>query len=546
MVPSRLNARPTRRLSYHLVASVAAAALAAVLAACTAPATTPASSSNGGSSSGPAAAAGSGSITVGLAGAPDALDPTTASTFDGRTVFANMCQKLYDINAQLNIVPQLATALPAISADGKTYTIQLKQGVVFNDGTPFNAAAVKTTLEHYLTDPQSARAAELKGVTSVTTTGPDTVVLHLSQPFAPLTSILADRSGMILSPTQLKKLGNNFAQDPVCVGPFEFSSRPSLDTIILKKSPYYYGKANVHLAQITFEAITDQSTMAADLASGQIQLGEEIAPQNVPSLKSNPSVTLEAQNSLGYEGLDINTGNVSGSLKPYGTASNPFATHPTLRQAFELSLNRTQLNKVAFDGLYAPSCSPIPSGSPWAVNVPCPAQDVAKAKQFIAATGLKTPIHVSLTVANDPLDLQIGSIIQSMAAQAGFAVSIQPLEFTTSLTKAAAGQFEMYIVGWSGRVDPDQNIFSDWYPQAALNYTGAQYPALDNLLLQARQSTSDTQRKSLYTQAVQLMHQEDNIIYLWDPTYYLGISKSVTGVQYLPDSLIRLANASVS
>jgi peptide/nickel transport system substrate-binding protein len=541
MMPSRLKARKTRRFSYHLVASAAAAAIAAVLAACTAPATTSSSSS-----SGSATATGSGSITVGLAGAPDALDPTTGSTFDGRTVFANMCQKLYDINAQLGIVPQLATSLPAISADGKTYTIQLKHGIVFNDGTPFNAAAVQITLEHYLTDPQSARAAELKGLTSVDATGPYTVVLHLSQPFAPLTSILADRSGMILSPAQLKKLGNNFAQDPVCVGPFQFSSRPSLDTIILKKSPYYYGKANVHLAQITFEAITDQSTMAADLASGQIQLGEEVSPQNVPSLKSNPSVTLKAQNSLGYEGLDINTGNVSGSLKKYGTASNPFATHPTLRQAFELSLNRAQLNKVAFDGLYTPSCSPIPSGSTWAVDVPCTAQNIPEAKKLVAATGLKTPIHVSLTIANDPLDLQIGSIIQSMAAQAGFAVSLQPLEFTTSLTKAAAGQFEMYLVGWSGRVDPDQNIFNDWYPQAALNYTGAQYPALDTLLLQARASTSDTQRKSLYAQAVQLMHTERNIIYLYDPTYYLGISKTVTGVQYLPDSLIRLENASVS
>jgi peptide/nickel transport system substrate-binding protein len=541
MVPSRLKARKNRRFSYHLVASAAAAAIAAVLAACTAPATTTSSSS-----SGSAAATGSGSITVGLAGAPDALDPTTGSTFDGRTVFANMCQKLYDINAQLGIVPQLATSLPAISADGKTYTIQLKHGIVFNDGTPFNAAAVQITLEHYLTDPQSARAAELKGLTSVDATGPYTVVLHLSQPFAPLTSILADRAGMILSPAQLKKLGNNFAQDPVCVGPFQFSSRPSLDTIILKKSPYYYGKANVHLAQITFEAITDQSTMAADLASGQIQLGEEISPQNVPSLKGNPSVSLKAQNSLGYEGLDINTGNVSGSLKKYGTASNPFATHPTLRQAFELSLNRAQLNKVAFDGLYTPSCSPIPSGSTWAVDVPCTAQNIPEAKKLVAATGLKTPIHVSLTIANDPLDLQIGSIIQSMAAQAGFAVSLQPLEFTTSLTKAAAGQFEMYLVGWSGRVDPDQNIFNDWYPQAALNYTGAQYPALDTLLLQARASTSDTQRKSLYAQAVQLMHTERNIIYLYDPTYYLGISKTVTGVQYLPDSLIRLENASVS
>jgi peptide/nickel transport system substrate-binding protein len=542
MVNTRLKSGRSRAFPYHLIA--AAVALFAGLAACTAPATTSSGSSTGSGST--AAAAGSGNITVGLAGAPDALDPTTGSTFDGRTVFANMCQKLYDINAQLNILPQLATSLPVISDGGLTYTIQLKQGVLFNDGTSFNAAAVKTTLDHYLTDPESARAAELHGLQSVDVTGPYTVVLHLSKPFAPLTSILADRAGMILSPTQLTKLGNNFAQDPVCVGPFEFSSRPSLDTIILKKSPYYYGKADVHLATVTFEVITDESTMAADLSSGQIQIGEEIAPQDVQSLQNNSSVTLEAQNSLGYEGLDINTGNVSGSLKTYGTANNPFATHPTLREAFELSLNRAELNKVAFNGLYSASCSPIPSNSPWAVNVPCTSQNIAEAKKLIAATGLKTPIHVSLMLANDPLDLQIGSIIQSMGAQAGFDVSLQPLEFTTSLSRAAAGQFEMYIVGWSGRVDPDQNTFNDWYPQSALNYTGADYSALDNLLLQARASTSTTQRKAFYTQAVQLMQQELNIIYLWDPKYYLGVSKTVTGVQYFPDALIRLEYASVS
>jgi peptide/nickel transport system substrate-binding protein len=537
MEPSRRKDRRPRRFSYHLIAAAAAAALATGLAACTAP-TTAGSSSSGSTSS--AASGGSGNITVGLAGAPDALDPTTGSTFVGRTVFANMCQKLYDINAQTTIVPQLAASLPVITDGGRTYTIQLKPGLKFNDGTPFNAAAVQTTLMHYLTDPQSVRAAELKGLTSVSVSGPNTVVLRLSAPFAPLTSVLADRSGMILSPTQLKKLGKNFAQDPVCVGPYEFSSRPGLNTIILKKSPFYYGKAHVHLAQITFEAITDPSTEAADLQSGQIQVADEVTPQNVQTLKNGASTTIESQNSLGYFGLDINTGNVNGSLKPYGTANNPFATHPTLREALELSLNRAQLNQVAFEGLYTPGCTPIPPTSPWAVNVPCPAQNIAQAKKLIAATGLKTPINVSLMVPNDPLNLQIGSIIQSMAKQAGFAVSLQPLEFTTTLTRAAAGQFELFDIGWSGRIDPDQNMFSDWYPGAGLNYTGAQYTALDNLLLQARASTSTPQRHQLYAQAVQLMHTELNIIYLYYPKVFLGLSKNVTGVQYLPDSLIRL------
>jgi peptide/nickel transport system substrate-binding protein len=544
MVSNCLNFRVNRRLRYHLAAATTAATLVGGLAACTSPTTT-AGGGTSNSSTGTSGTGGSGSITVGLASAPDALDPTTASTFVGRTVFANMCQKLYDINAQLNIVPQLAASLPVITDGGRTYTIQLKPGLKFNDGTPFNSAAVQTTLEHYLTDPQSVRAAELKGLTSVSVSGPDTVVLHLSTPFAPLTSVLADRSGMILAPTQLKKLGSNFAQDPVCVGPYEFSSRPSLDTIILKKSPYYYGKAHVHLSQITFEAITDPSTMAADLESGQIQVADEVTPQNVQALKNNANTTVESQNSLGYSGLDINTGNVNGSLKPYGTANNPFATHPTLREALELSLNRAQLNQVAFEGLYTPGCTPIPPNSPWAVNVPCPAQNITEAKNLIAATGLKTPIHVSLMVPNNPLNLQIGSIIQSMAAQAGFAVSLQPLEFTTTLTRAAAGQFELYVIGWSGRVDPDQNIFSDWYPGAGLNYTGADYPALDNVLLKARASTSTTQRQALYTQAVQLMHTELNIIYLWYPKVFLGLSKNVTGVQYLPDSLIRLEYARV-
>ena len=516
-----------------VIASLAAVA-AGGLAACSSPSTGSA-----------ATTASSGSITVGLAEAPDALDPTTAATFVGRTVFANMCQKLYDVNAQLSVVPQLAAALPVITDGWRTYTIKLRPGITFNDGTPFNAAAVKTTLDRYLTNPQSERTPELKGVTSVDATGPLTVVLHLSKPFAPLTSILADRSGMILSPAQLHKLGDNFAQHPVCVGPFEFASRPSLDTIVLKKSPYYYGKAHVHLSQVTFSVITDPNAMTADLESGQIQVGDQITPQNVATLRGNSATVVEGQNSLGYQGLDINTGNVHGALNAPGVANNPFATHPALREAFELSLNRAQLNKVAFDGLYTPGCTPIPPNSPWAVNVPCPAQNIAAAKALVKASGLKTPIHVSLMVENAPLQLQIGSIIQSMAAQAGFAVTLQPLEFTTTLTRAAAGDFQMYQIGWSGRVDPDQNMFSDWYPGAGLNYTGANYPALDSLLVQARESTSTAQRHALYTRIVQLMHSERNIIYLWYDKFFLGLRKNVTGVQYFPDGLIRLEYAQV-
>ena len=91
-----------------------------------------------------------GTLVIGLAEEPDALDPTLARTFVGRMVFLHMCEKLYDLDAKLHIVPQLAAALPQVSKDKLTYTIKLRSGVKFNDGTPFNAAAVKTSLERHL------------------------------------------------------------------------------------------------------------------------------------------------------------------------------------------------------------------------------------------------------------------------------------------------------------------------------------------------------------------------------------------------------------
>jgi peptide/nickel transport system substrate-binding protein len=101
----------------------------------------------------------------------------------------------------------------------------------------------------------------------------------------------------------------------------------------------------------------------------------------------------------------------------------------------------------------------------------------------------------------------------------------------------------MFQIGWSGRIDPDQNIYSDWYPGNGLNYTGADYPALDQLLTQARQTTSTSARHGLYTQIVQLLHNERNIVYLWYDKYELGLRRNVSGVAFYPDGLIRLKTA---
>ncbi|MGH2736116.1 MAG: ABC transporter substrate-binding protein, partial [Actinomycetota bacterium] len=192
-------------------------------------------------------AADGGELVIALAEEPDALDPSLARTFVGRIVFASICEKLYDVNENLEVIPQLAADLPEFSEDGLSVTIPLREGITFNDGTEFNAEAVKTTLDRHREISESARASEIAPVKSVEVVDEFTVGLQLSEPFSPLTAALADRAGMILSPAQIDKLGDDFAEDPVCVGPFDFVERRAQDRIVVEKSDEYYDADQVHL-----------------------------------------------------------------------------------------------------------------------------------------------------------------------------------------------------------------------------------------------------------------------------------------------------------
>ena len=485
-----------------------------------------------------------GTLTIALNAEPDPLDPTTAQTMVGREVFADFCEKLYDVNSKLQVVPQLAASLPQVSADGLTVTIGLRQGIKFNDGTPFDAQAVKTTLDRNLTLPTSLRRSEISAVQKVAVTGPNTVQLSLSRPFSPLTAALADRAGMIMSPTQLQKLGANFASDPVCVGPFQFAQRVPGDQIVLTKSPRYYAKGRVHLSQIVFKFVPDNNVRLANVQSGAIQIGDQMVATDVAKIQSDSGLTLYQAPSIGYQGIDINVGNANGLGRPPGPVNNPFARSLGLRQAFALAINRNTLNTVVFAGKYVPVCSPIPPISPYYdQSYKCPAYNPTQAKKLIAQSGVQTPIPVSLLVPNTPVQLREAQVIQSMVKQVGFDVTIQSEEFVTSLNQSDAGKYEMYIAGWSGRIDPDQNIYQFWHTQASLNSTGASSPQIDQLLDQARAVSSQSRRKQLYGQLVRLLNQDDSLIYVYDQVNYMAVTKKIAGIQYFSDGIPRVAFA---
>src|ERR1700745_985578 len=195
-------------------------------------------------------------LRIGLAEDPDMLDPTLGRTYVGRIVFAWLCDKLFDIDEKLNIVPQLALSHET-SADGKEMTIKLRPGVKFHDGEPFDAEAAKFSLERHLNMQGSFRKPELATVDHVDVVDPLTIKLVLKTPFSPLIAQLAARAGMMISPQAVKQEGDKFGQHPVCAGPYKFVERVQQDRMVFEKFADYWNKDNVFIDRVVFLPIVD-------------------------------------------------------------------------------------------------------------------------------------------------------------------------------------------------------------------------------------------------------------------------------------------------
>jgi peptide/nickel transport system substrate-binding protein len=481
-----------------------------------------------------------GTLTIGLAEDPDALDPTLARTFVGRMVFLHMCEKLYDLNAKLEIVPQLAASLPALSADKKTMTIRIRRGVRFNDGTPLTAQAVKLSLDRHRTLRGSARASEISPISAVSVVGQNAVRLRLTDRFSPLTAQLADRAGMIMSPKQLEALGDRFASNPVCVGPFRFVSRTAGDRIVLAKSPFYYARNKVKLDQIVFRIITDTGARAANLRSHDIDVLDRIASTDLPAIQRDQSLRVLKATSIGYQGISINVGNKNGIGKPFENVGTALAAKQFVRQAFELSLDRRVINRVVFGGTVVPGCQPVPPASPYYDrNIKCPGRDLGRARELLRKAAVETPVRVRLMIGTDQVAARLGQVVQSMAGEAGFRVELQPTEFVTALRRQDQGNYDSFAIGWSGRVDPDGNVYQFVHSKGSLNNLGWSSPRMDLLLDNARKATALAARKKLYSSAFKILRSQVPLIYLWHPVNRHGVSKTVTRVQTFGDGLIR-------
>lgn len=472
-------------------------------------------------------------LRVGLAEDPDVLDPTLARSFVGRMVFASLCDKLFDIDEKLNIVPALATSYQW-APDHKSVTLKLRPGVTFHDGEKFDAAAVKFNIERHKTMAGSNRRGELAPVTSVDVIDPLTVRLNLSAPFSPLLAQLTDRAGMMVSPKAAQAEGDKFGSHPVCSGPFRFVERVPQDRIVLERYPNYWDQAAVHFDRIVYTPIPDATVRLANLRSGQLDFIERFAPSDMEKLKAEKRFKTSSITEIGYQGITINVG------KSDKAKANPLGRDPRVREAFELSLDRQGLVQVVMDNEAIVGNQWVAPTNAWyAKNVPVPKRDVARARQLLKEAGVTNPGFTLLTPTTSDAQ-RIALVVQAMAREAGFDVKIQSTEFATSLNLADKGDFEAYVLAWSGRPDPDGNLYSFDVTGQPLNYAGYSDAQVDALIKQSRQLLDPAQRKKVFEQVAAKVLKDRPIVYLYHRKWLWAYTPKLQGVREIPDGLLRV------
>ncbi len=297
---------------------------------------------------------------------------------------------------------------------------------------------------------------------------------------------------------------------------------------------------DIHFDKLVYQIIPDSTVRLTNLQSGGTDFAEQVSPTDVAAVQRDPKLKVVMSDSLGFDGLSFNTGaGKQGEL--------PLARDKRVRQAFELSIDRDALLQVVFDGLYKPTAQAISPVSPYHVDaiVP-PPRDIAKAKALLAEAGVKTPLDVTLSIFNDPLNRQVAEVFQSMTAEAGFNLKIVAMETGSAIAALTSGDYQVFHVFWSGLLDPDSNIWLWLHTGGPLNDGGFSNPKVDALLEQARMTSDVAKRRDLYGQMWQVVRVEEPFVFLWTMRNIAGMKASVTGYRSLPDGLVRLQGVSMA
>jgi peptide/nickel transport system substrate-binding protein len=510
------------------------AALAILLAACTGAT----SGGPSGSAATGAKAAYGGSVTFAMNSDISNMDPMLSGLFVDRHLMYAMYDSLVRVTPKGDIIPWLS-ALPTVSADGKSYTFKLRTDVKYHDGTQFDAASAKWNLDRYRLTKESLRLGELAPVDSVTVVDQFTLRVDLKTPSAPFLSVLVDRSGMMLSQKTVEAGGADFTRKAFNAGsgPFILTEAVKDDHYTFKKNPNWWGTAAngdklPYLDQVIIKPITDGDVRLTNVRTGQVQATNAVTGKDVPTVKADNTLVYQEIAGIGYN-----------SLVPNRAAGFIFNDARYI-QAVDYAMDRDELlNKGPAQGVGVVAYGPYaPSHFAYDPNFkPFAKPDIAKAKSLVAAVGKGNLTFELLVSSGDAATLQFAQLLQSELAKADITMNIKTMLFNDIVTlQQKHQQLGMTLIGWSGRIDPDGNTYDFNYTGRPNNDSAYSNKQVDALLDQTRTATDNAKRKDLFLQAQQIFVVDDpsRIFYSYNAAQLLT-AKNIQGFQDFPDQLPR-------
>lgn len=467
----------------------------------------------------PHRAAPSGVLKVGLDETNVTLDPAESHAVEDGQVEDQIFNSLLTVTPSGKLEPGLATGWN-VSKNGLVYTLRLRRGVTFSDGTPFNAQAVVFNLKRVLNPATASPRASLLGpVASVTGVSDYEVQIRLKTPYAPLLDGLAEAPGFMSSPTAIKKWGKDYGEHPVGTGPYELKSWIPGGDVTLVANQHYWQKGLPKMAKIVFVPIVNSESMVTALNTGEIDIADTVDPAVISEVNASVAKA-ERLPSLGFFMLNINQ-----KAAPF---NNIWA-----RRALAYAINRNVVNKVVFNGTATPGYSEF-SPTSWAYdpNLKMPQSD-ALAKEALVKAGMPKGFTATLQIQNAPIFITFAQVLQSELAAVGIHLKIDTLDEASYLNNLNSGNYQLDYVDDSGSLDPDGNYIFN-VGSADILKNGFNDPAVTKLMNQGRLVTNQLRRKDIYEQVAKDMLEQVPYIFLEYPAITTGLSNRVHGFVSYP------------
>jgi glutathione transport system substrate-binding protein len=469
-------------------------------------------------------------------------DPYDANDTLSQAMAKSFYEGLYGFDKDMKMIPVLATSYE-VSKDGLVYTLHLRHGVKFHDGTDFNADAVKVNLDRVTNPDNHLKRYGLYSVIARTeAVDPYTVRVTLKNPFSAFINDLAHPSGVMISPAAIQKYGKEIAFHPVGTGPFEFVEWKQPDYLKVKKFAGYWQKGLPKIDTITWRSVVDNNARAAMMQTGEAQFTFPVPYEIADVLKKKPDLALVAAPSIVIRYLSMNT-----QQKPFDNVK--------VREAIAYAINKQALAKVAFNGYAEPAAGVVPQGVEYAVKMAPWPYDLAKAKALMKEAGYPDGFETELWSAyNHTTAQKVTQFIQQQLQQIGIRTRITLLESGQRVQRVESWQdpktagVRLYYVGWSsstGEADWALRplLYGESWPPTLFNTAYYKSDKVDADIKGALLTTDSKEKARLYKDAQETIWHDAPWAPLVVEKLLSANSKKLTGVYVMPDASFNFTNA---